>query len=189
MPLDLVADAPAPLPASWRFPADVRGWLTPEEGGCLARYAAGRTVLEVGTYCGRSAVCMAQTAAAVFCVDPFDSRATPETGDTLAEFRANMARLAPAGSWAFYCGILAEAVVNCPVVRAGGFGMAFIDGDHSPEAVASDVNMVLPLLRPEAVLALHDCEDRGPRAQVGRLASEGWRVLATAHSLVVMGRP
>jgi hypothetical protein len=66
------------------FPFDVEGWLTPAEGKELARIAAGKRVLEVGSYCGLSTICMARTAKDLsVSVDPHDGRGTAVPRDTL----------------------------------------------------------------------------------------------------------
>ncbi len=46
-------------PNSLELP-DVRGWLNDDEGRLLAKYAEGKRVLEVGSYCGRSTIWMAR---------------------------------------------------------------------------------------------------------------------------------
>jgi hypothetical protein len=48
---------------------DVRGWLTEAEGRKLQELAIGKTVLELGSYCGRSTCAMAWTAARIVAVD------------------------------------------------------------------------------------------------------------------------
>jgi hypothetical protein len=53
----------------WKFPTDVRGWLTPKEGETLAQLAEGKLVLEIGSYHGLSTICMAQTAKMVHAID------------------------------------------------------------------------------------------------------------------------
>src|ERR1700730_14525863 len=56
-------------PPSWRFPAEVPGWLTEPEGRKLAELSRGKRVLELGTYLGRSAICIAQTAVNLLTID------------------------------------------------------------------------------------------------------------------------
>lgn len=61
--------------ADW-FPRKVVGWLTEEEGIELARLAEGKICLEIGSYCGRSTICLAQKARSVGALDTFDGRGT-----------------------------------------------------------------------------------------------------------------
>jgi hypothetical protein len=72
-------------PADW-FPHNVAGWLTEDEGRELAELAEGKVVLEIGAYCGRSTICLAQKAVTVAVVDTFDGRATSQPGNTLRLF-------------------------------------------------------------------------------------------------------
>lgn len=57
------------------------------------------------------------------------------------------------------------------------YDWVFIDGDHHLEAVAADVELVLPLIRPGGVLALHDIANlghEGPAEVLADLATEGY---------------
>lgn len=134
----------------WRFPADVSGWLTPLEGAKLAELAAGKRVLEIGSYCGRSTICLAQTAASVTCVDPFDGRATPEPKDTHGEFWKNVERY----------GVM-EKVFVCRATTETAritdkFDLVFIDGDHEYEAVKLDIAFAVEHLNEGGKVAFHD---------------------------------
>jgi hypothetical protein len=75
-------------PVAVQNPRPIRGWLTNKEQAELQRIAEGKTVLEIGSYCGKSTVAMAKTARHVIAIDPFvgvppGSRAdcTGKTGD------------------------------------------------------------------------------------------------------------
>src|SRR4051812_45637582 len=74
------------------FPRDVDGWLTPEQGRILAELATDKVCLEIGSYQGKSTICMAQTAKHVHSVDWHQGG--PEIrnhGDTLLRLRNNLA--------------------------------------------------------------------------------------------------
>lgn len=153
----------------------VRGFLPDHEGRQLYDWAVAAArlgpVLEIGSYCGRSTLWLAQAAqlhgTVVYAVDhhrgseehqPGESHHDPAlvdaTGqvDTFTEFRRNMAE---AG--------LEEAVV--PIVASSGqlaphwqtgLGMVFIDGGHSLEAALTDYRAWAPHIRPGGILAIHD---------------------------------
>ncbi len=62
--------------------------------------------------------------------------------------------------------------VKRSIQRHGPFDWAFIDGDHHLEAVESDVELVLPLIRSGGVLVLHDIANlphEGPAEVLERL--------------------
>lgn len=139
------------------FPADVPGWLSEAEGRELARLAEGKDVLEVGSYCGRSTVCMARTARSVTAVDPFDGRATPRPGPTRGAFESNLSRYGVRGKVTVHAGTLAECAGS---LAAGSFDLAFIDADHGYESVRFDAGCAARLVRPGGLVAFHDYRTR-----------------------------
>lgn len=148
------------------FPADVRGWLHDYEGEALAALAAGLDVLEIGTYCGRSAVCLAQTARSVHAVDWHRGDPGAGFGWTLDECAANLRRYGVADRVVLHVG-RSDAV--CPLLAAGAFGLAFIDGAHDAASVAADTRHALRLLRPGGLIAYHDWDLVAVREAADRL--------------------
>lgn len=163
----------SPLPGPGEeFPHDVAGWLTEEEGRELGRLAEGKAVLEVGSYCGRSTVCLARKARFVQAVDTFDGRGTALEGDTLALFRRGLARHGVAGKVAEARGLSADVLPLLPPV----FDLAFIDGSHDRESVARDAALASACLRPGGLLAFHDYggpRDPGVAEAVDALVASG----------------
>lgn len=123
--------------------------ITPAEAQTLHDLAQGRTVLEIGSAYGYSAIRMAQMAYSVLAVDPHTGH------DSLDAMRANLARFDPRGRVSVWQETSQRAL---PILRAAGatFGLVFIDGDHSREAVEHDVARALELLAPNGVLCCHD---------------------------------
>lgn len=176
---------PDDLPG-WQFPHDVPGWLTYEEGRALATLAKGRRVLEIGSYCGRSTICMAQAAAHVASVDPHDGRGTPSPRDTLAAFEANLARYGVSHKVAAFVGTSDEVEVDGP------FDLAFIDGAHDAESVRADIEAVLPLLAPGGSLCFHDYgspRDPDVTRVVDELLARPGAELLSLHGTVAVVRP
>lgn len=172
------------------FPEAVPGWLSAEEGEALWRLARGMRVLEVGSYCGRSTVCLAQSAAHVTAVDTFDGRGTPAPGDTRAAFDAALAGFGVAGRVEARPG-RAEDVL--PRLRERTYDLAFIDGAHDRASVARDAALAAPLLRPGGLLAFHDYRpgdpadpDPGVAEAVGEILAAGGELLARAGSVAVV---
>lgn len=197
--LDAPAIVPAPRGAGttsddWRYPADVEGWLAEEEARCLAGLARDQHVLEIGSYCGKSTISMAQAAKRVVCVDPFDGRGTPGERDTYSEFDRNLQAYGIRN---------VEAVVSpfesAPKEVLGRrFGLIFIDGAHDYESVARDIRIARGLLGPSGVLAIHDYRrtpgnydgrwDAGVTAAVDELLAAGGELLGL-HGTVAVIRP
>ena len=169
-------------------------------------------VLEIGSYCGKSALYLAagvresESGSVVFSVDHHrgseehqpgekyhDPRLADPSGkvDTLPLFRDTIEQ---AGVSDIVVGIVAESRV---AVRrwAIPLGMLFIDGSHSMEAAASDYESWAPHLLAGGVLAIHDvfedpAEGGRPPYEIFRKALEsGWFVEAKAKgSLRVLRR-
>lgn len=140
--------------------------LTEREAAELARLAAGRAVLEVGSAYGYSTIVMALTGATVTAVDP---HAWLNSHDQM------QANLGAYGVMEAVTVLREGAETALPRLAAAGhrYGLIWIDGDHSPEAVARDVRLSLPLLAAGGVLACHDYgEDTCPGVAQ---ALDAWR--------------
>lgn len=123
--------------------------LTGAETAELARLAAFADVLEVGSAYGYSAIVMALAGATVTAVDPHVWL------DSYGHMQANLGVYGVAEKVT----ILrdgAEAALPRLVAMGRRYGLIWIDGDHSTEAVARDVRLALPLLAPGGTLACHD---------------------------------
>ncbi len=141
-----------PIGPDW-FPHGVRGWLSGDEGVLLNELAAGKRALEIGSYCGRSTICLAKSATTVTCIDPFDARSVPEPFDTFGEFRANLERHGVAAKVTHLRGTTAEVA---PRLSSRRYDVIFVDGDHTRAGIETDLRAAKRLLAPGGVLALHD---------------------------------
>ena len=127
--------------------------VTGAESAELARLAAGRQVLEVGSAYGYSAVVMARAGADVTAVD--DHHGGTWLGDTLPVMQSNLAAYGVAGRVEIMRGA-SQRVLPALGGEEARFGLVFVDGDHSAETVRHDVLWALRLLAPGGVLACHD---------------------------------
>ncbi|AUY51984.1 class I SAM-dependent methyltransferase [Streptomyces sp. CB01881] len=192
------------------------GFMPVDEG--LALYAAavtaarrtGLPVLEIGTYCGRSAILLAAAAREAGTValtvdhhrgseeqqpgweyhDP--TLVDPEVGrmDTLPRFRRTL-----------HAAGLEEHVValvgRSPQIAAlwgGRLGLVFIDGGHTDEHATGDYEGWAPHLAPEGLLVVHDVfpdpADGGqaPYRVYLRALAEGFEEVSVTGSLRVLRR-
>lgn len=172
----------SPVPGA--FPHEITGWLLPEEGKQLAALAKGKRVLEIGSYCGLSTVCMGRTAEHVTAVDYFDGRGTPEPHDTLDAFRSNIERYG-----------LTDKVSVCHPHEAYTlpvYDFAFIDAAHDYESVKADIARVREVLSDDGLIAFHDYKapsHPGIEAAVGELIAEGGKLLSIHETLAVVRPP
>ena len=162
------------------FPKDVRGWLTEEEGQALACLASGKKVLEIGSYCGRSTICMAQTAEHVHAVDTFDGRATPIPGPTLDEFLDNLKKYNITNVTHSIC-------TSMEVPDIDPVDVVFIDGNHEPEFVRVDIITGRRLMKPDGLLVFHDYHQCwGVTKAVDELLAVDGEMLEQHGSIVVV---
>lgn len=176
----------------FRFPQDVRGWLTYDEGKALWQLARGKRVLEIGSYCGKSTICLAQSASSVVACDYFDGRGTPKPGDTLVEFVNNVARYGVEEN-------VQTADPDSIAFADDDYDLIFIDGTHDYESVRADVEKASHLLAPGGLLAFHDYRlyngeadgrwDPGVTQAVNELFETGGELLSRHDSLAVVRPP
>lgn len=140
------------MPAKIRFPSDVPGWLSEDEGRALAELAEGRSVLDVGCYFGRSTVCLAQTARRVHSVDWF--RGNDGLEWTLPGFLEHLDRYGVRERVVAHVGASSEVI---PVFRDGSFDLVFHDPLHDFETVRHDIAALARLADPRrSWFLLHD---------------------------------
>jgi MMP 1-O-methyltransferase len=192
-----------------------KGFMPEDEGDALLRagLAGGRTgpMLEIGTYCGKSAIYLGaaahDTGTVLFTVDHHrgseENQAgwehhdpevvDPATGrmDTLPFFRRTMeaARLEDV--------VVAVIGPSTTVARAWRtpLGLLFIDGGHAEVVAMADYEAWSPHVLPGGVLVIHDVfEDPAAGGQAPfhvwqRAVREGFVPESTTGSLRVLRRP
>jgi predicted O-methyltransferase YrrM len=125
--------------------------VTAGEASMLSALAEGRTVLEIGSAFGYSAVLMALAGAeGVTAVDPHDWIA-----QSYEIMTANLAAYGVADR----VGIVRKQSQDFfPLLASveSRFGMVFIDGDHSAPAATHDMRWAVQLVDPGGVIVVHD---------------------------------
>jgi predicted O-methyltransferase YrrM len=192
-----------------------RGFMPDDEG--LALHAAARAagehgpLLEIGTYCGKSAVYLGAAAreagTVLFTVDHHrgseENQAgwehhdrevvDPRTGrmDTLPFFRRT---IEDAGLEDVVVAVVGYSI---PVARAWRTPLAFcfIDGGHAEDVALADYEHWTPHVQPGGTLAIHDVfEDPSAGGQAPfrvwqRAVADGFAPVAATGSLRVLRRP
>ncbi len=194
-----------------------KGFMPDDEGLALFRWASESVqavegaILEIGTYCGKSAIYLGAAArpAGVECFTVDHHRGSeemqagwehhdastvdPETGriDSLPIFRRT---IEAAGLSDVVIGIVGDSPT---VARSWSSPIAFlfIDGGHSEDIAMADFDAWSPLVVPGGALAVHDVfEDpadggQGPFRMWAQAVSLGWEPVATVGSLRLLRRP
>lgn len=199
-----------------RFAEEARGFMPPDEGRALHDAAAGVGVpgplLEVGSYCGKSAVYLGAAARSLgrllFSVDHHRGSeenqpgwqwhepdlVDPDAGviDTLPVFRRTIRRAGLEGT-------VVAIVGDSPAVAAQWatpLAFLFIDGGHGAEPARRDYEGWVPHVVPGGRLAIHDVfpdpadGGRPPYEEIylPALASGRFREVAAVGSLRVLER-
>lgn len=161
-----------------QFPECVSGWLTYDEGSLLRSYASDLDVLELGTYHGRSTICLAQSARVVVTVDRLISTSAQD--------------------WAYRFGLRSKIVfvhadIGAVDFESGHFpqfGLVFVDSDHEYPSVRRDL-AIATKLKPQFI-AVHDYPDPSfsgvRRAVLEWLPTSGYRKCSQADYLAVFKR-
>ena len=132
----------------------IETFSTNEEMLALAALAVDRTVLEMGSYKGASAIVMAQAGARmVHAVDWHQGDGHLGVRDTLCEMWRHLERQGVRDQVVLHVGRFQDIL---PLFRPGSFDLALVDGCHEYEAIARDLELVVPLVRSGGWLACHD---------------------------------
>ena len=191
--------------------ASIDGWLSVDEA--IELYELARAlpherplVVEVGSWQGRSSVCLARGLAGklaprLCCIDPFDASGDGASAD---EYGARARRLGGPLRASFETNLRAAGVDGLVQVMQGRshehaaawrepVDMVFLDGDHAYDAVKRDLQDWAARVRPGGYLALHDVVHAvhdGPRRALDELlrADPGWADAHTVDSMFVARR-
>jgi len=162
----LPPDFAAASDEAWRRMHEAPGLLTEREGQFLALAAAaapGRgTILEIGSFKGKSTVGLASIAARyglgpIVAVDPFTAPAStdPSLGGLASSYDAFRETLARAGLTEH---VEVHSALSRQLARAWDrpIRILWIDGDHSYEGAKQDFDLFAPHLVDGGVVLLHD---------------------------------
>lgn len=196
-------------------PDQVKGFLDPKEGEALAALVreAGQLgpVLEIGSYCGKSALYLGPAAreagTVLYTLDHHRGSEEHQPGEEYHDpelFNAALGAVEtlPALRETLFKGELEDCVI--PVVGRSAviarnwttpLGMVFIDGGHSMEAALADYRGWAGRIVPGGILAIHDVfpnpEDGGrPPYEIWKLAvaSELFEPVTRVGTLEVLRR-
>lgn len=148
----------------------VEGWFSRQEGellfrtaiSALERFGSEASVVELGSYCGRSTVVLghaikaSKTRAKVFAIDPHEGEFTINTGasvwqgSTLEKFKDTIAK-AEIGP---FVELIQKRSVD--VIWDGSVSLLFIDALHTYENVSQDFGHYAPWVKKGGYVAFHD---------------------------------
>ena len=180
----------------FHFPYAVEGYLDPEEGRSLFRLALETppdgVIVELGSYKGKSAICLAQAGRRLYCVDSFEGE--PENPYADPDHRAGCYREALEANLKRYVPTARVTTIQnntaaCGFTYAGDpVNLLFVDAAHDEASVRADVEAWLPHIAPDGVLAFHDSDFEGVAAVIDDLLGDGWEITHAQGSLAAMKR-
>lgn len=135
--------------------AGVEGFLHCDEFQRLIELAAGKDVLEVGSFTGLSAYGMAWTAKTLCCVDTFQANTAGQYQmGVLTTLDAFIKATERFNNVSYFVGTSAEANAKWPADCR--FDFVFLDAMHTYEDVKADIARWWPRVRSGGVMAFHD---------------------------------
>jgi predicted O-methyltransferase YrrM len=140
--------------------SEIQGFMPVQGLTVLRQLATDRHVVEVGTWKGRSALAMAETARSVLAIDHFRGDRYTGPANTMPECWANICR----DAYRDKVSLLAarwEAV--WPLLDLPDFDLLVYDGDHDYEPTAQWLADTLRRARPDATIVLDDYSSAYPQ--------------------------
>lgn len=134
----------------------VTGFMHPSELAKLVELAEGRDVLEIGSYRGLSAWCMAHSARHISCLDTFRAWTNGQTQNTEEEgFTTLDAFLDAMKDFTNVSHAVGTSMQGLHIFELA-YDMIFLDANHEYDEVRKDIGKWWPRVKPGGVMALHD---------------------------------
>lgn len=133
--------------------AGVQGFLHPSEADKLTELAAGKDVLEVGSFMGLSAYCMSTVAKSIHCVDTFMANTAGQTQmQSLTTLDAFLAATKRFNNVTHFVGTSEDASNRI----VSDYDMVFLDAMHDYANVKLDISRWFRRVRLGGVMVFHD---------------------------------
>lgn len=187
-----------------QYIASLDGWLSSHEGFFLyeaAKTAKKGNIVEIGSWLGKSTICLASGAKAgskskIFAVDPHKGEFSKGNGigKKAPTFKAFQQNLKKAGI-ASYVKPLVTTSKNAAKSWKGPIQLLFIDGLHDYKNTKLDFSVWSPFLAKNGVIAFHDafCGHKGPEKVIREelLPNGEWHDIGVIGSIIFAkkGRP
>lgn len=147
----------------------LQGYMSEPEARALQAAAAGRRVLEIGVWKGRSAVAMAATATQVVAIDHFRGDLFAGRANTMAEAWRNLVECGARDRVQLLAGRYVDLL---PQMDLAGFGLVHYDADHTYGTTLQALRMIASRICRSCTLAVHDYDDNPNHAGVRRAVDE-----------------
>jgi predicted O-methyltransferase YrrM len=132
---------------------DIEGFFSHNDSCVIQTVSKDKIVLEIGSWKGRSTVCIAEIAEQVFACDPhtaFNTQLLGEEFISLEEWKENTK------GYENIILLLGKSIDEVPKLRDDFFDVVFIDGCHFYASVKEDIELSIPKLKNEGIFVFHD---------------------------------
>jgi len=130
----------------------INGYFSEDEGAKLQELSKGKVCLEIGSYCGKSSVCMGLVCQQLYCIDTFKADTSGQDQangfTTLDEFIKNIVGL----PIKYFIGKSEDVLPTIDLE----FDLVFIDGMHDYDSVMIDIYLSYPKLKSNGIMTFHD---------------------------------
>lgn len=175
---------PLPAPNTRALFPRVEGFFTDCEGVALARLCRDATLLEVGSWKGRSTVFAATGGAArIVCVDTWQGDTYTGPGNFWPEFRTNVDTYTAPGRVVPVVGRF-QAVLD--YVNVAAFDVLHYDADHDDQPTVAALEVFAARCSPDAVIVCHDANYPNVRRIVDGVAADMGRAVSIVDRLAIL---
>ena len=134
--------------------SEIDGWLLNEEVEFLKEFCKDKDVLEVGSYMGKSTICIASTANSVIAIDTFralnDGQKQSNSLTTIVPFLENISEFNNIIT------IIGKSAEISNHIKDDSKDIIFIDGSHTYKDVKDDIKAWKPKLKKGGYMLFHD---------------------------------
>jgi len=190
-----------PIPSHiWQMIDKNGGFLSRKEAGLLywaaCNWPVAGSVIELGSYEGRSTGIFALAGREVYAVDAWSldvadlsafGQGTVQADIVFDRFKANLRDMQIENKVSIHRGLTSTVAKTWHQEAA----ILFIDAGHTYQDVKSDLRLWTPHLHPQGILLMHDVLGDtflGVTQAASELLSSGWQVVASAGSIVAFQR-
>lgn len=185
--VERIKRGPFPPPNTRELFPRVEGFFSDCEGVALARLCRDASLLEIGSWKGRSTVFAATGGASrIVCVDTWEGDAYTGPGNFWPEFRANVDAYTAPGRVVPMVGRFQDVLQH---VALWSFDVLHYDADHDDEPTAGALVAFANRCRPDAVVVCHDANYPNVRKIVDAVAVEWEREVVIVDRLAILFPP
>ena len=161
------------------------GLLFDVEGEALQKFSKDKIVLEIGSFLGKSSVCIAEVAKQLTCVDTFKAdpkNSEDQNSSIFKEFSENTKEFK---NISVFKGTSNKFFKAAKVSLHVKFDFIFIDGAHNYEQVKKDIKNAKRHLNEGGLIACHDYNNIEKHAGVKKAVNELLEIIEKHGTLVV----